>query len=121
MEKLTILDAYRAMFLFLTSLWERDKVSFDPGLPVLLGAMQPLDDGAPMDQAFRNDWLEATRKGVAETLTTREAFDAMLRFLEAHRWEEKNEISKLIESLTAASSTTWEEWTMHVHDVINNK
>ena len=121
MEIVAFPDAYQVMFLFLARLWERDQDRFEPGLPVLLGAMQLLGDGEPIDSALAEDWLAAVHKETADTVTSREAFDAMLRFLGAHRWGESDEIDRLLNLLTSVSSAVWEEWMRCMREIGDSK
>lgn len=71
-DKMTIQEAYRAMFLFLEKEWE---ITGKPDeLAVLLGSMSTLEDGLPVDRANWGQWLEAVkaaRKGTPEVTALR--------------------------------------------------
>ncbi|WOB51580.1 hypothetical protein NYR97_09635 [Xanthomonas hydrangeae] len=56
--------AYIAMLIFLEDYWERN--GQPDALGVLLGSMNPLEDGVPADSAIWNDWLEAVAKSESE-------------------------------------------------------
>ena len=55
-------QAYMAMFNFLEKYYELTR-SDDIG--ALLGGMQILEDGSPMDQALVRDWDEAVKLSIA--------------------------------------------------------
>lgn len=55
----TSIQAYRAMFEFLQSYYERTGAD---EIGALLGSMQLLNDGVPADSALWDDWLLAVEK-----------------------------------------------------------
>lgn len=57
-RKISVDDAYRAMFRFLEGYIDRTKAD---EIAALLGSMALADDGVPMDPAMWNDWLAAVR------------------------------------------------------------
>ena len=58
-DKMTIQEAYRAMFLFLEKEWE---ITGRPDeLGSLLGSLSTLEDGLPVDPANWEQWLEAVK------------------------------------------------------------
>lgn len=67
-DKVTILEAYRAMFLFLENEWEITGRSDE--LAVLLGSMSTLEDGSPVDPAIWPQWLEAVKAAREGTEST---------------------------------------------------
>jgi hypothetical protein len=52
-------QAYKAMFLFLEHLYI---LTNDDGLGAVLGSMQLLKDGEPIDRAHWTDWIQAIEK-----------------------------------------------------------
>lgn len=58
-DKMTIPEAYRAMFLFLEKEWELTGKPDELGS--LLGSMSTLQDGSTADPAVWPQWLEAVR------------------------------------------------------------
>src|SRR5262245_32663247 len=58
-EKLTLQDAYRAMYIFVAELYARAELDQLGGI---LGGMSLLEDGKPADPAMWNDWLRAVAK-----------------------------------------------------------
>lgn len=56
MEKLSVENSYRAMYLFLFRLYE---MTDSDDLAGFLGSMSLLEDGKPVDPAVWNDWLNA--------------------------------------------------------------
>lgn len=68
-DKLTIQEAYRAMFLFLEKEWE---ITGQPDeLGSLLGSPSTLEDGLPVDPTNWEQWLEAVKvaREVTEEIT----------------------------------------------------
>jgi len=61
-ERISVNDAYRAMFRFLEAYFERTKAD---EVAVLLGSMNLADDGKPMDPAMWQDWLVAVREAIS--------------------------------------------------------
>ena len=59
-EKLTLIQAYKAMLIFIEDYYYRGGEPGDIGL--LLGIMQLLDDGKPADPAMWNDWVTAVNR-----------------------------------------------------------
>lgn len=57
--RITVSDAYRAMFQFLEAHYNRTKSDEVAGL---LGSMALTTDGKPMDPAMWSDWLAAVRQ-----------------------------------------------------------
>ncbi|WP_428029071.1 hypothetical protein [Ancylobacter sp.] len=58
-DKMTIAEAYRAMFLFLEREW---KLTGKPDeLAILLGGMSTLEGGSTADPAMWAQWLEAVK------------------------------------------------------------
>ena len=63
-EKLTVLEAYRAMFNFLEHYYELGNSESDD-IATLLSSMQiNLYDNLPMDHAMWQDWLKSIKKAV---------------------------------------------------------
>lgn len=66
-EKLTYLQAYTAMYIFLDYIWQRDYsggTGKGPGdLPSLLSSMSLLPDGRTADQSYMQRWLSAVESG----------------------------------------------------------
>jgi hypothetical protein len=58
-EKISIHDAYRAMFVFLEREYE---LTHSDDLGGLLGSLQLLNDGKPADPAAWMQWLDAVRR-----------------------------------------------------------
>ncbi len=58
-KKLTVIEAYEAMFIFLENLYFLTK---DDSIGGLLGSMQLLNDGKPVDPAYWSDWEKAIEK-----------------------------------------------------------
>lgn len=58
-ERVSVDDAYRAMFEFLEGYLERTRAD---EIGALLGCMNLAGDGQPMDPAIWDDWMEAVRK-----------------------------------------------------------
>lgn len=56
MENLSAKDAYRAMFRFLESYYERTQAD---DIGAILGSMAMLEDGKPADGAMWQEWLDA--------------------------------------------------------------
>lgn len=52
-------EAYRAMLIFLDTMWDRNK---NEGLAIVLGDMSIMDDGYPADPAILEDWRKAVRR-----------------------------------------------------------
>ena len=63
MEKITIEQAYKAMFKYLENLYF---ISKSNDLGGFLGSMMLLDDGKPADPAVWQDWLKAVKESVSE-------------------------------------------------------
>ena len=55
-------QAYMAMFNFLEKYYE---LTHSDDIGALLGGMQILEDGSPMDQALVRDWDEAVKLSIA--------------------------------------------------------
>ncbi len=71
-DKMTIEEAYRAMFLFLEKEWELTGKPDELGS--LLGSLSTLEDGLPVDPANWAQWLEAVkaaRESTAEATALR--------------------------------------------------
>lgn len=58
-DKVTIDEAYKAMYLYLENLY---KLTGSDDLGGFLGSMSMLQDGKPVDEAVWEDWLEAIEK-----------------------------------------------------------
>jgi hypothetical protein len=63
-EKLTSLQAYKAMLVFLEEYYEQ--VGRPDGLGGLLGELQCLESGATADPASWGDWVRAVEKVMAD-------------------------------------------------------
>jgi hypothetical protein len=63
MEKLTIEQAYLAMYYFLDDLYER---THSDDLGGFLGGFRLLNDGKPADPAAWSDWMTATNKVLSQ-------------------------------------------------------
>ena len=63
MEKITIKQAYLAMYYFLDALYERTN---SDDLAGFLGGFRMLADGMPADSAAWGDWEEAVTKVLSE-------------------------------------------------------
>lgn len=59
MKKITIEEAYKAMYIYLENLY---KVTGSDDLAGFLGSMSLLSDGKPVDSAVWEDWLDAVAK-----------------------------------------------------------
>lgn len=71
-DRMTVPEAYRAMFLFLEKEWVLTGKPDELGS--LLGSMSTLEDGSPVDPAIWPQWLEAVkaaREGTAEATALR--------------------------------------------------
>ncbi|WP_226391316.1 hypothetical protein [Penaeicola halotolerans] len=58
-EKITIFEAYKAMFKYLENLYE---LTESDDLAGFLGSMTLLEDGKPADQAVWDDWVKSINK-----------------------------------------------------------
>lgn len=58
-EKLTLKEAYEAMYIYLEKIY--DNFKYD-ALGAILGDMRLLKDDEPIDKAVWEDWLEAVKK-----------------------------------------------------------
>ncbi len=58
-KKITIMEAYKAMFYFLENLYHLTK---SEDLAGFLGSMMLLEDGSTADPAYWEDWLNAIKK-----------------------------------------------------------
>lgn len=71
-DKISVKEAYNAMFSFLEDLYV--KYEFDQ-LGGLLGSMSILPDGSPADQAMWDDWIKCIQKvkgeGIASSMHLR--------------------------------------------------
>ena len=66
-ERLTVNEAYRAMFIFLEQYYERDGCQSDDIAVMLSGMAQTIwDDGGTNDPAQWSDWLKAVRTAKSE-------------------------------------------------------
>lgn len=74
MEKLDAKLAYRAMFHFLEKYYELTNAD-DVG--ALLGSMQMLQDGRPIDSAMWDEWLAAIDNVLAEKNAESQRVDTM--------------------------------------------
>jgi hypothetical protein len=63
MEKITIDQAYLAMFYFLDALYQR---THSNDLGGFLGGFRKLNDGKPADPAAWSDWIEAINRVLSE-------------------------------------------------------
>ena len=61
-QRLTVDQAYAAMYEFLASQYE---ASGSDDIGVLLGSMSLLADGKPADPALRLDWLKAVDRAIS--------------------------------------------------------
>jgi len=61
-ERMTIQEAYRAMFRYLERQFELTKAD---EIGVLLGEMQLLEDGMPIDPGVWDEWLASVREAQA--------------------------------------------------------
>lgn len=55
-DRITIIEAYKAMYLYLENLY---KLTGSDDLAGFLGSMSMLQDGKPVDETVWEDWLEA--------------------------------------------------------------
>ena len=55
-DRITITEAYKAMYLYLENLY---KLTGSDDLAGFLGSMSMLEDGKPVDETIWEDWLEA--------------------------------------------------------------
>jgi len=55
-DKITINEAYKAMYLYLENLY---KLTHSDDLAGFLGSMSMLPDGKPIDEVVWEDWIEA--------------------------------------------------------------
>lgn len=55
---MTPTQAFSVLFIFLEEYWKRGGRSSND-IAVLLGSLQRVGDGLPLDQALWNDWLNA--------------------------------------------------------------
>lgn len=55
-DRITITEAYKAMYLYLENLY---KLTGSADLAGFLGSMSMLQDGKPVDETVWEDWLEA--------------------------------------------------------------
>lgn len=55
-EKITVLEAYKAMLKYLENLYD---LTESEDLAGFLGSMELLEDGRPADQAAWHDWINA--------------------------------------------------------------
>jgi hypothetical protein len=63
-EKLTLLEAYKAMYAYLQNYYvQMDKPD---EIGALLGDLRLLHDGNPVDRAAWTDWLDAVKKACPE-------------------------------------------------------
>ncbi len=69
-DKLTLQEAYAAMFRFLEAYYDRTGKPDEIG--ALLGGMALNEDGQPMDPAIWSDWLAAIADVRPETTQTNE-------------------------------------------------
>jgi hypothetical protein len=60
-DRISVRDAYRAMFCFLEAYFERTKAD---EITVLLGSLDLAEDGGPMDLAMWQDWLTAVQGAI---------------------------------------------------------
>ena len=58
-KKLTIMEAYKAMYYFLENLYSLTK---SDDLDIFLSSMMLLEDGGTTDPAYWQDWLNAIEK-----------------------------------------------------------
>ena len=88
---LTSLQAYNVMFKLLEDFYNKTK-SDDIGS--LLGIMCFFPDGGTADPAIWHDWQKATEQKKA--LSTQEAFDGMIKFIEIYHGFTSSEDAKSI-------------------------
>lgn len=62
-DRITVSDAYEAMFVFLDKYYDLSK---DSAIGNLLGAMFRESDGMPRDLALWSDWLEAVSEVISK-------------------------------------------------------
>lgn len=114
MAELTVAEAYRAAFLLLEDVWMQDLADDDSDLAVLLGAMDQtlFEGGQPADPAIEAEWLEAARRqSNTDTLTEREAYDTLVRFLrEHHFYDDDGGIVWVLDRLRSPDPELWEYW-----------
>lgn len=67
-DRMTVPEAYRAMFLFLEKEWVLTGKPDELGS--LLGSMSTLEDGSPVDPAIWPQWLEAVKAAREGTEST---------------------------------------------------
>lgn len=120
-NKLTILQAFKAMYAFLESYYNQTK-SDDLGL--LLSCLQLFPEGGTFDPAMWQEWLDAI--GPKDDLTTLEAFKGVQRFLEYYcSYVDSEDIMKLLNSMQASykdltNSIIWQKWELVVNQTMNN-
>jgi hypothetical protein len=61
-DRITVKEAYRAMFCFLEEYFDRTKTE---EIAALLGGLNLAEDGKPMDPAMWDDWLSAVERVTA--------------------------------------------------------
>lgn len=127
-NKLTTLEAFNAMRLFLEKFYE-ETVSDDIGS--LLGELEFLEDGGTADPAAWYSWEKCVNKIstiTSNTLTSMEAFAAMRLFLEKYYDETLSEDAlailrnmQLSEQGTIVDSSVSKDWIICVKNAIEEK
>ena len=65
MEKLTTVEAFHAMILFLETYYEQTQAD---DIGALLGSLQLLEDGKPADPALWQDWLKSSESVIFSSI-----------------------------------------------------
>lgn len=110
---LTIHQAYRALFHFLSVQWQQSKATYPDTLPGLLGSMQLLTDGIPADAGMFDNWQELW--GNHETRTTKEGFQLGKQFV--MRFAFDDELSELLTNWNSIQNQ--QLWDVSVEYILN--
>jgi uncharacterized protein (DUF885 family) len=142
-DNLTRLQAYKAMYVYLDKIWQRNYtkgIVKGPGdLPSLLGSMSLLPDGSTADSAYMQDWDEAIESLenldispnqatlTGESITQNQAYLGMHCFIEKISVEtNSSELLAILSDLRKSKDSGNKDdclistWQSAIDDAINN-
>ena len=103
-------DAYETAFFFLSLLYLGNRARFSSDFPLLLGRMQILPDGRPIDPQIAQFWDQAAPD---EMMDAPMLVGALNRFLECCRLRGEThtlEISLVLYLLRSDPAQVWHKW-----------
>ena len=103
-------DAYETAFFFLSLLYLGNRARFSGDFPLLLGRMQILPDGRPIDPLIAHFWEQAAPDDLLDDRMTMGALERFLDFCRSRGETHTLEISLVLYLLRSEQAQVWREW-----------